>query len=335
MRSTVFAVLFGGLLALAGCPGPELDDDVSGDDDAADDDVTGDDDLADDDATGDDDATDSCDFPDPPAALISVSETYRFYEDGAWSDVYSTVRGWLLDGPTPVYHQVVLEEGRCRYLTYDAALCNPPCDWDQYCSPAGECVPRPAGIWGGTLTISGLAQPIEIPPEAGTGTYYGPYPLPDDLFEPQDPIGAELTGDVFPATLWEALGIEDMDRQIAEFGLDLDAGQDTVVTWTPGDVQDACVELWINGTSLGSMAHGMPLDDIIWCIGPDTGSLTVPQSLVETFPPGETPENECFGFDCPKSELIRVFRHVQSTPYGPAELSVDSTVYFRYRHGVE
>jgi hypothetical protein len=266
------------------------------------------------------------------AATITVRETYRWYLHSQEGSYYSQIRGSLTDGPAPQIHDISMEQGRCRYLSFEAAFCKPPCSWNEYCSQAGTCEPYPNGIWGGTLTITGLAVPIEIPPEAMEGTYYGPYPLPDDLFDVGAAVTAELTGDTFPATTWHAAGVQPMDEGFAEQPFAMIDGQDAVVTWTPGSDPDVCVEVWINGTTMSSMAHGMPLDDIIWCVGPDSGTLTIPQALVQEFPLGETPENECFGFDCPKSELIRVSRDVVSSPEGPAELAVSSTVYFRYHH---
>lgn len=285
--------------ALAGCPGPTGDDD--------------------------DVLLDACGFPDPAAAIVDVAEQRDIYHGEAVARISAAVQ----EAPTPSFHGVVMEEGACRYLQPDYGNCDPPCSYDALCNADDECVPYPAGISGGTLTITGLGDPIEIEPEEWSGgQYVGPYGLPGDLFEAGDPIEAALAGDAFPAVSLAARGVASVGFDLVEDGFTMEDGEDAVVTWGGDPSEDACVRVVLNGSN---SAHGMPLHDIIECEGPDTGSLTVPRAMVEAFPYGRTPEVTA-GIDWPLSELTRATRATVDTDGGAARLQVRSTAYFRLDH---
>ncbi len=313
------------LLWLPGCPA--ADDDDAADDDAADDDAT-DDDTADDDAadddSGDDDSGPACGFPPAESARIEVVESYT--EGVGW---YGRVMGTVHEGPAPPYHVVTLEQGECRYLTFEQGFCDPPCDYDQFCDLDGVCHDRPASISGGTLTITGLGDDLVLEADDWSpGYYYGPWDLPDDLFDAGDPITAALSGGEFDAVTLDAAGVAALDPSFAAAPVPLVDGGDNELTWTAGDDPDACVRLLINGAN---SSHGMPLNHILWCEGPDDGSFTLPQALVEAFPLGATP-TICVGHDCPPSELIRYRRDQATTTHGVIELEVISRVHFGYDH---
>ena len=331
-------LLLGLALAIGGCPSDD-DDDVGDDDATADDDdaTSGDDDdttPGDDDDVGDDDdddddvATDPCGFADPYSAQIDVYEQF-IYEpepDGTWT---AYVNGDVRDAPWPMFNAVDTEVGSCRYLSFAMGYCDPPCVWGQVCTPAGVCESWPTGMAAGTLTVEGLAAEVVVEPEEWSpGYYYGPWDLPEDLFGPGDVIAASLSGSDFsPATL-QAVGVSPMDTDLAVNGLDLVDGGDLEITWAPGPDPDACVELVINGVN---QAHGLPLMDIIECVGTDTGSMVVPQALVEAFPYG-LHEDICVSHDCPPSEITRFTRQTVDTASGSVQLLVRSTVYFSYIH---
>ena len=325
---TILALACGAVLALAGCPTD--DDDVADDDSAADDDTgdddTGDDDTGDDDTgdddTGDDDTGEACGFADDPAASVIVMERYTSVWDG-------TVSGRVQEAPNPAWHVIQLEEGACRYLTFQLGNCSPPCDFSQVCTADDECVDYPVGISAGTLTVEGLGDPIAIDTDDwNPGYYWGPWDLPDDLFDAGDPITATFSGADFPGLSLAATGVDAVDPSLFEELFLMADGADAVMTWTPGSDPDACVQVKINGAN---MAHGLPLNDILWCEGPDSGSLTIPQALVEAFPHGATPEI-CVGHDCPPSEFTRFTRDVTSVGPGAAQLEVKSTAFFGYDH---
>jgi len=318
--------LFAALLLL-GCPGDD-DDSGGGDDDTtpADDD-TGDDDTTpgDDDSSGDDDtAGDPCTFPDPPTATIEV------VEEVTYGTPYARVSAWVGDTRFPAYHEVTLAEGACRYLSLAYGNCEPPCDpTTEVCTAADVCEPYPVGLSAGVLDVTGLAVPVTVEAsEWSPGYYWGSWDLPADIYGPGDGITASFDGDGFDALSLSAEGVADMDSPLEGAHLEMIDGQDAEVTWTPGPDPDVCVRVEVNGVNA---AHGLPLMDIIECVGTDTGSLVIPAALVEEFPPGQSQEI-CVGHDCPPSVLSRYTRASTQTSHGLAEMLVRNTVYFFYDH---
>jgi hypothetical protein len=268
---------------------------------------------------------DPCGFADPPAALVDVSVSYDVFHSGAFARIDGTVR----DGPIPTMHEVAMEEGGCRYLKAAMGDCSPACEGGEVCTINGVCAPYPIGVSGGTLTIDGLGEPIEIVAEDwNAGMYVGPAGLPADLFDSSDAVGAALSGGDFPAVTLGAKGVDPVDPDLVGTGFEMVDGQDAEITWTPGADPDACIRVVLNGFNA---MHGAPLSDVIECEGTDTGSLTIPQTLVEEFPHGTTPE-VTEGYDWPHSELSRYTRSSEDVAEGPARLVVRSTVYFLMSH---
>ena len=268
---------------------------------------------------------DPCGFADPSAALVDVSISYDIYHSGA----FARIEGLVQDGAYPTFHEVVMEEGGCRYLKVALGSCAPACPNGEACVAGDECVPYPNAVSGGTLTINGLGAPVEITAEDwNAGMYVGPAGLPVDLFDSSDSVGAKLAGGDFPAVSLGAKGVDPVDPALVEAGFEMIDGQGAQLTWTPGADPDACVRVVLNGFNA---THGAPLSDIIECEGPDTGSLIVPQALVEEFPHGTTPE-VTEGYDWPHSELTRYTRSSVDEPQGPARLLVRSTAYFLVSH---
>ena len=68
---------------------------------------------------------DPCGFNEPVVATIDISERADIFHAG----VFSRVEAKLQDVPSPSFHEVVLEEGECRYLKqaidthYSRAVC--------------------------------------------------------------------------------------------------------------------------------------------------------------------------------------------------------------------
>ena len=193
------------------------------------------------------------------------------------------------------------------------------------------CVPQRLGISGGTLTITGVGDTIEMEPTDGYPGHYWPQEgLPDDLFEQGDPITSSLSGDVFPAVALEARGVMSMDVDFAEQGLTMEYGQDATITWTLGSDPDACVEVYL--VHQGPFMHGDFPEEVLWCIGQDDGSLVIPQALVDVFPigdPGACDEDE--DWFCTYSTISRFTRDTVVTTPGPAELLVKTEVSFYHQ----
>lgn len=270
-------------------------------------------------------ALDPCEPAEPVAGSIDVSTSFDSFHGAAVAKVSAE----LEDAPKLRLHEVAATQGTCRHLRAAVGFCDPPCSSGDACTLDDECQPYPLGISGGTLTIDGLARKLVIAPEERQpGVYTGPAGLPAELFDAGDVITATLGGDGFAAASFTAQGVAAIDATLTLLGLDLVDGQDTEITWTPGPDQSACVLVTLNGSN---QLHGAPLEDIVQCVGPDTGSMIVAEALVEALPYGDTPE-VTEGYDWPHSELTRYTRHTRETQHGAASLVVRSTAYFRLRH---
>ncbi len=268
---------------------------------------------------------DACGFADPTVAYVDVSKRRDTFHAG----VFSRIEGEFHDGLQPSFYGVTLEEGSCRHYEVQLGFCDPACTGGDICTADDQCTPYPASISAGTLRITGVGDPIDIQPEDwSAGTYVGPAGLPAELFDAADQIGAAWSGDAFPSLSLGAVGVATLDPNLTADGLEMTDGVDTEITWTPGPDPDACVQVVINGANA---RHGAPLDDFIWCEGPDSGTLTIPASMLDSFPYGQTPE-VTEGYDWPHSELTRYTRHSADTEFGRVELVVRSTTYFQPSH---
>ncbi len=315
MGDRTFALLPLLLAALwMGCPGEEPDDDTT----KGDDDDTGDDD---DDIIGDDDSAD-CTFSDPWMTRFDVLEEY---DDGDWR---GRIHGWVKDGPEPVWHEVVAAEGVCQTLAFTVGDCDPPCDWPEFCSADDTCVGFPAGVSGGLVDVEGLSFSPTVVDHVVPG-FYEAKSVPDNLFDAGDGIRVELSQFPFPDLTLVSRGVAPMDTSLAGHVVSLTDGQDALVSWPPGPDPEACVDLWLRGINA---THGLPLNDLIHCRTVDRGELTIPASVIEAFPPGES-MTDCISVDCPPSELTRFTRDVVVTDQGSAELWISSRIEVGWLHG--
>lgn len=266
-----------------------------------------------------------CGFLESVAGQIDVSERV----DGFHAEVYGVIEAKLQDGPDLLFHEVAETSGACEYLARSYGSCDPACGTGEFCTADSACLAYPSEVSGGTLSIHGLDHAIEITAEDyAPGTYTGPAGLPGALFAADQPIGAELSGGKAGPLTLGVVGVAALDETLVRSGLHLEDGVDAVVEWTPGTDPDACVSLVLNGSNA---THGAPLDDIVRCEGPDTGTLTVPADIIARYPYGETPE-VTEGYDWPHSTLTRYVRSRAGNAYGDVELLARSTVAFLVDH---
>ena len=271
------------------------------------------------------DTLDPCGHRQASAALVDVSERSDIFH----AEVFSRIEGKVQTHAAPVVHEVLMEAGGCRYMKLSFGTCDPGCAFDEVCTVDSVCLAEGSGLSAGTIEVEGLGESIEMTAASfSPGTYDTPRGLPADLFDEGDPIEVTLTGGEFPAAALVARGVAPMDTALTDTGYEMRDGQDAEVTWTPGTDPDACVQVIIKGKN---DVHGAPLSDFIECEGPDSGSLKIPQALVEAFPKGETPD-VTNGFDWPHSELTRYTRTSIDTAQGEAVLRVRSTTFFQISH---
>jgi hypothetical protein len=261
----------------------------------------------------------------PAVARLDISEELDFFHAAQ----FSHLEGHVQDRAPIELYEVIEESGACRYLKPALSNCDPVCAPGEMCTPEQQCEHLPESLSAGQLSIQGLSERLEISPRAyDAGTYLGPVTLPPDLFEEGDAIGARFEGDDFPEVVLGARGVDAIGADLVDAGLEISDGANAEISWDAGADPEACVRVVLNGSNV---THGAPLRDVIWCESEDTGSLTVPQALVESFPKGETPELT-EGFDWPLSQLVRFTRSRVATDQGTAELVVRSTTHFRLRH---
>jgi hypothetical protein len=227
---------------------------------------------------GDDDDDDSA----ADAATIDVSDlVYAACADDArvggfaveLTDEYTGVQGKVADGvvPSTIFEPVAFDDA-CMMLTAPQLACDPACTSDETCSADG-CIPYPRAISVGTVTVAGLAAPVEMEPLPPTMYYTNPGTLPHPGYAPGDGIALTATGgDVDPFTLrgWGVSALE-----IADAAVVVEAGAALELAWTapPADgPTQVLLSLNVNG-------HGL-VGSRVQCVVDDTGAYTIPEPLI-------------------------------------------------------
>lgn len=228
----------------------------------------------------------------------------------------------------------VSRDGSCRLLRFDGTgFCNPSCDSEHYCSTVDTCVPWPIPQFAGPIEFSGLSVDVELNPGSDIFYLQTPSRLPSNLFADNASVTATAPGDAFPAF---ALATE----AVAPIAFPLDGasanefrisdGQDNVITWSPSQ-PGSRVRLVLRSTTA---AHGLPPTHQIECDVADTGSLTIPGSLIAEMPEQSKPE-VCAGFDCPLSTVQRYSRSSAPADAGEVALTVAQRIEFFLIHSVD
>jgi len=269
---------------------------------------------------GPDGDLDPCAFPAPMAMELEIGPSFR--SNG--NDIQASVLEW----PDPTLYEVHAEAGACRHMVMSLGNCDPACNYDEVCTTDAECVAYPANVSAGVLTVEGMFdEPYTLEAQSwNDGLYYevdldGAPAIGDEVIE------ASFSGDVFPAVELAARGVAAFDPGIPST-LDIPTGSDLFFTWDEAD-DGSCVELRLHG--MGAY-DGAPLQDAIWCVTDDTGSLSIPGILLTDFPlSDELICDDKHGW-CPQSEMSRYTRQTVYTDGGIAQMSVRSAVEFRYDH---
>jgi hypothetical protein len=189
---------------------------------------------------------------------------------GKYTSYFSGEIGAL---PAPVSTpQELLATGPCTLRARVPLLCTSPCASGQICGLGGLCVDSPGSLGVGTVTLSGLLEAVELEPTEGTG-YYLSSSLPHPPFE----VGAALRLDAEGAGDGElilyGIGVDKLETSQSECSLV--AGEPLSVTWTPGAVPEAEIEVLLSIDQDNSEALE------IVCTSEDTGSLEIAGDLIE------------------------------------------------------
>jgi hypothetical protein len=192
------------------------------------------------------------------------------FEIGHWG-FYAAITGEVADGVVPLtVLQPVQTVGDCTMMQKDNPLCDPACAGGELCDHDGTCVPYPATLDVGTLSVSGLLVDASLTPNV-VGQY-AKTDVPFPLFAPGAAITLSATGgELAPFTL-SAWGVADL-VVATDPPLTLASGQPLTVTWTPS-AGPGRIHMALNVDQ-----HGNSPVTLV-CTVADTGAATVPAELV-------------------------------------------------------
>ena len=161
------------------------------------------------------------------------------------------------------------DAGSCRLL--DLPTCAPACAEPMFCATGNRCLGMPARKDVGTISIHGLAVPLELTSLLGS---YGQ--SISDPFPPAAPdasITAETSGGDYAPFSLEARAVEPLAFDGAD--LSVGHGRSLDLSWTPPTRPGAAHILAL--VNLQPSALG----PIIECTFPDTGAASVPAWLLD------------------------------------------------------
>lgn len=203
--------------------------------------------------------------PDPIAGECPLGERVGNFDvilEPAYSAINGEVREALVRA---TIDSIPAEEGECWLLRRENPFCDPPCSGAEVCNADAACVPYPARISVGTVTITGLEVPVTIEPAADDRYFL------TDLPHPAVAPGAtvELTADgiALDGRGFPMLSLTSPDLFISE-------GMPLEVSWEAGD-GEAVVRAEINIDQ-----HGVSPATLM-CDMPDTGSYSIPASIID------------------------------------------------------
>lgn len=180
---------------------------------------------------------------------------------------------WFFDHDLP--GEQVVPDGSCELLMPLSVVCDPACGDGQTCAPDGTCADTQQVVSAGTLTVAGTSAGNSEIPQSSLGTY--------ELHQQSSLLGGPGQIDI------TATGSADFPA----FDISLDAPQGRLTpdgsseTGWPGLASDQDLALTWDSPDADSRVRVSLLDDsgaaAIVCDAADTGSLTVPGSLVSQF----------------------------------------------------
>jgi hypothetical protein len=165
-------------------------------------------------------------------------------------------------------------EGECELSVWSDCDgdCEPSCPSEHYCLGGETCIHEPTVGDAGTITVEGLAEPLEIPFE---GSYQVLWP-PAELFEPGDEVTLTAPGASFPAFQASLVGVDPLEASLPCDAVP-DPTQDLTITWTPSGREGARVR-W----EMMQEIH-LAMGPRIRCETDDDGSFTLPSGLLQAY----------------------------------------------------
>ena len=143
-------------------------------------------------ATDDSSPTETSDDSDEPTkidpATVPLTGVCAMADDyGGFVVIADGKDGWVdgkvADGVVPVsVLETIAGDGDCQLLRQNNPFCDPGCTAGHTCNFDGECVPYPANQDLGTVTVTGLVEPVVMEPVFPGYTYYDTK-LPPEPYE--------------------------------------------------------------------------------------------------------------------------------------------------------
>lgn len=220
------------------------------------------------------DAADSTDAPDYGPWVYGTpcpnNTKVGSFEVAHW-DFYASIAGEVADGIIPL---TVLQEvgavGECKLMQKNNPFCTPSCAAGELCNHDGTCLPYPATLDVGTVSIGGLTVSADLEPNITKG--YAKTDLPFPAYVPGMPITLSASGADVPGFTMQAWAVPELE--IPTEASTLKPGQDFEVSWTgsegPGRMHMA----------LNVDQHGNSPVTLI-CDVADSGTATISATLID------------------------------------------------------
>jgi hypothetical protein len=180
------------------------------------------------------------------------------------------VTGQVSDGVVPVtILQPEEAAGDCFLMRRLNPICEPPCEPGDTCDLDNTCIPYPAKLDAGTVTVDGLLGDVTMEPDPMLNYY--DTSLPNPPFTDGAELTLEAAGADTEAFTIHGFGVEALQMPDSAWALNYDEA--LVISWTPSD---GLGRIW---ATLNIDQHGnSPVT--MFCDLDDTGSTTVPATLV-------------------------------------------------------
>lgn len=182
---------------------------------------------------------------------------------------------WFVDRDLPGEFRFAPDNGCEVYQPPFAPGCDPACGDGESCAPDGTCAASPQVVAVGTLTVRGTSAGVAELAQGPLGSYE--LHAQSSLLDGPTRVDIAASGsDEFPAF---EIGLEAPPGHLTPDGSSqpgwpaLRSGEDLALTWGPGD-PDSRVRLSLIDDSGAAW---------LYCDVADTGSLTVPGSLIGEF----------------------------------------------------
>jgi hypothetical protein len=185
------------------------------------------------------------------------------------------VDGSVADGvvPTSVL-ETLSSEGDCKLLRRNNPFCDPGCTAGETCNFDGECVPYPANQDLGTVTLTGLVQPVVMEPVFPGYTYYDTK-LPPEPFTSGTLVTLSAPDAPGGPLVLHGVGVSALVP--TDESWIFESGNPLTVRWAPptGDVVRSEVAL-----SISIDQHGAT-PSVLRCTFADDGEATVGGAILE------------------------------------------------------